>query len=377
MSWSFRLARIAGVDINLHLTFLLLLPFGAFLWGSQYGAQGAVFGMLMIILLFTCVTLHELGHALAARGVGIPVKEIQLLPIGGLAVMGKPITKPMDELVIALAGPFVNLLIIVGLLVASVGSGMFNTLTPEQIVAAVGAPSVQGAVLWLLQANILLVLFNMIPAFPMDGGRVLRAGLALAMGMPRATVIASAVGQGLAILLGLWGFFSGNLLLVAGAIFIFLGARQEAVAAQVLGVLSGLRVRDAYVRHTAGLEIGQRLSDAAAIMLATRQSALPVLQGERLLGVVTRDVVQAASASGRAEAWVTTAMRREVARVSLDDTLETVQQLMAEQRAPVVAVYEGEQFAGLLTVDELQAAFALGAARQRQGQAATGATGAD
>jgi Zn-dependent protease/CBS domain-containing protein len=375
MRWTFRLARIAGIDINIHLTFLLLLPVGAMLWGGRYGTAGALFGVLMIILLFACVTLHELGHALAARTLGIPVKEIQLLPIGGVAVMGRPITQPLDELAVALAGPLMNVLIAIGLAMAAAGAGMFNGLGAEQIAAGIGAPSVQGAVLWLIQANVLLVLFNMIPAFPMDGGRVLRAGLALAAGMPRATALAAAVGQGIAVLMGLWGLFSGNLLLVAGAVFIFTGARQEALAARVIGVLSGLRVADAFTRHSVALEIGQRLGHAGDLMAATGLRALPVMQGERLLGVVTLDQVEAARATGRADAWVTAAMRRDLPRVAHDEPLDEAQLLLAEQRAPALAVYEGDTFLGLLTVDDVRAAFARGAAHEPQRQQPSGAVG--
>lgn len=374
MRWSYRLARIAGIDINLHLSFLLLLPFGAMLWGGRYGTEGALFGMLMIILLFACVTLHELGHALAARGVGIPVKEIQLLPIGGLAVLSRPITKPIDELVIALAGPLVNVVIAIGLAVLAAASGLLNGFTPEQIVGAIGNPSVEGAVLWLIQANILLVLFNMIPAFPMDGGRVLRAGLALATGMPRATAIAGAIGQGLALLLGLWGVLNGNLLLVAGAIFIFMGARQESAAAQAMGTLNTLRAGDAYTPHGASLEIGQRLGDAAALLLSTRQYAAPVMQGERLLGIVTRDQVQAAFAAGRSDTWVTAAMRRDVPRVDPGTPLDEVRLLMVQHQTPVVAVFEGELFLGLLSVEDLNNAVSQGA---RGGTGRPASAGAD
>jgi Zn-dependent protease len=373
MRWSYRLARVAGIDINLHLSFLLLLPFGAMLWGGQHGTAGALFGVLMIILLFACVTLHELGHALAARAAGIPVKEIQLLPIGGLAVLGRPITKPVDELVIALAGPLVNVVIAIGLALLAAASGILSQLTPEQIVAAIGSPSLEGAVLWLIQANILLVLFNMIPAFPMDGGRVLRAGLAMATGMQRATAIASVVGQGLAVLLGLWGIMTANLILVAGALFIFTGARQESVAAQALGTLNTLRAGDAYARHSAGLEIGQRLGDAAALLLSTRQYAVAVMQGERLLGVVTRDQVQAALATGRGDTWVTAAMRRDVPRVDPGAPLDEVRLLMVQQQSPVVAVFEGETYLGLLSIDDLNHAVSLGAERGPGRAAASGA----
>ncbi len=358
MRMSFRIARIAGIDLNLHITFLLMLPLGALIWGNG-SLFGALFGVLMMILLFSSVLLHELGHALTARALGIPVREIQLLPIGGVAVLGRPVQRPGHELLITIMGPIVNLLIVFGLLIVAIFSGLATRMTAESMVNMVGTPSFDGMVLWLIQANLLLALFNMIPAFPLDGGRVLRSVMAMLMDYRRATRIAGAIGQGIAILLAVVGVMSVNFLLIAVAVFIFLGARQEVVATDVIGVLDDLSIADALNREPASLQIGQRVSDAAALMDATRQQALVVLQGERVLGIVLRADIQAAIATGRGEMWITMIMRREIVRVPFGESLEVARATMAEHSTPVLAAYDGEEFRGLLTIDDIATAYAV------------------
>lgn len=356
MSWTIRIARIAGIDLKLHLSFLLLLPLGAALLGGS-GPAGALFGALMIVLLFGCVLLHELGHALTARAIGIPVREIQLLPIGGVAILGRPVVNPGHELVIALMGPVVNVVLVIALAMVAIVSGAASRISPETVLATVGAPSFDGALLWLIQANALLALFNLLPAFPLDGGRVTRAVLAFVMPYRRATVLAGALGQGLAVLMGVWGLMSANILLIASALFIYMAARQEVAATEVAGILGAMRVGDALAERPEALVVGQRVRDAADLMAATGKSALPVLQGDRPLGLVLRADAQAALAAGRGELWVTMAMRRQLVPVQADDSLDAARMVMAEQNTPVLAVYDGERFRGLLTVEEIAAAF--------------------
>lgn len=367
MGRSFRVARIAGIDVSMHFTFLLMLPLAAMLFGGS-GPLGMVFGLVMVLLLFGSVLLHEFGHAFTAKALGIPVREIQLLPIGGVAVLGRPVVNPAHELLIAIMGPVVNVLIVIALAFVAIASGMAARLSPEMALTAIGTPSFDGAVLWLVQANVLLALFNMLPAFPLDGGRVARALLAFVMPFRRATLIAGVVGQALAVLLAVWGFTSGNLLLVATALFIFFAARQEVAASEVTGVLGELRVADALTGAPAVVEVGQRIRDAAAAMQATGQSAAVVLQGERPLGVVLLPEAQAAIAAGKGEVWVTMAMRRQYVAVQATDSLDDARITMAEQNTPVVAVFDGDQFRGLLTIDAIAAAFRSGAAGGRPPQ---------
>lgn len=356
MSWSFRIARIAGIDLTIHLTFLLMLPLGAMLFGGS-GLSGALFGILMIVLLFGSVLLHELGHALTARALGIPVSEIQLMPFGGVAILSRPVLNPGHELLIAIMGPLVNVLIIIALAILAIATGLAGRLSPETALSAISSPGFDGAVLWLIQANVLLALFNMIPAFPLDGGRVTRAVLACAMPYRRATLIAGVIGQIMAVLLGIWGLTSFNLLLIATAVFIFFAARQEVAATDIIGALGRLRVADAMSPQPAVVYVGQRARDALDLMAATGLRAVLVLQGERPIGVVLRHDAQMAVATGRGDLWVTMVMRRQYATVQLSESLEVARMTLAEENMPVLAVFEGETFRGLLTMEDIAAVF--------------------
>jgi Zn-dependent protease len=225
MSWSIKFARIAGIDLKIHLTFLIFL----FWIGSTYLARGgadfAIRGMLFIILLFACVLLHELGHALTANAFGIHTADITLLPIGGVARLERIPNDPKQELLIAIAGPMVNVVIaalLIFYLGASAAVSDFDDINTPRVAMLSKLASV----------NIGLVIFNLIPAFPMDGGRILRAILAMRMNYLRATEIAAKVGQGLAIVLGVIGLFTNTFLLFI-AIFVFMGAQQEAVMARM------------------------------------------------------------------------------------------------------------------------------------------------
>ncbi len=201
MKWSLKLGKLFGIDVYLHFTFLLLLAFlGFHYWQTTQDAGAALRGVAFVSALFGCVVLHELGHSLMARRYGIKTHDITLLPIGGLARLEKMPEKPMQELWVALAGPAVNGVIALVLLVGLAATSGF---TP------VDETSVIGGSFWqrLMVLNVVLVVFNLLPAFPMDGGRVLRALLSLRLGRRRATVIAANVGQAMAILFGILGFF--------------------------------------------------------------------------------------------------------------------------------------------------------------------------
>jgi len=222
--WSLKVASIAGIDVRIHLTFLLFL---AWIWLSYYrvaGLAGAVHGVLFILALFVCVLLHEFGHAFAARGFGITTPDITLLPIGGVARLSRIPDKPWQEFAVAIAGPLVNVVIAAALIFA-----VHASATLEQL-EYLETPRVE-LLSKLATVNIMLVLFNLIPAFPMDGGRILRALLAMTMPYARATQIAAWIGQGLAIVLGLLGLF-GSPMLIFIAFFIFAGAQQEAAIAK-------------------------------------------------------------------------------------------------------------------------------------------------
>src|SRR5688500_13917046 len=231
MKWSWRIGRVFGVDLFVHATFLLLLAWVAWWFYAKRGLVGdAVSGIVFIVLLFSIVVLHELGHVLTARRYGIQTRDITLLPIGGVARLERMPSEPYQELLVALAGPAVNVVLAVILGAAVIGIHGPAALAPA---AAGEIFSVEGSMLAKLAwGNVSLAVFNMIPAFPMDGGRVLRAFLAMNMNYVRATNIAASIGQFLALLLGFAGLFN-NPLLIFIALFVWMGAAQESATVQM------------------------------------------------------------------------------------------------------------------------------------------------
>jgi len=226
MRWSLKATRIAGIDVYIHFTFFLLLAWVAFIHWKQTGSIGAALvGVLFILSIFACVVLHELGHALAAKKYAIRTRDIILLPIGGVARLEKMPDKPVQELWVALAGPAVNVGIAAALAVYLYVSNIFSPVDQSTMTTA---PFLER----ILGVNIFLVLFNMIPAFPMDGGRVLRALLAMRLAYTRATRISANLGQGIALLFGIFGLFYNPLLLFI-AFFVWIGAAQEARMTQM------------------------------------------------------------------------------------------------------------------------------------------------
>ena len=285
---SFRVARVAGIEIKVHVTFGLILLLGALEWGIPHGAPGALFGALLMALLFFCVVLHELGHSLVARAFGIGVHDITLYPIGGISRMERTPEKPLHEFLIAAAGPLVNLAIALVLWGVTNVASSLGKIDPAAAMKAL-APGSDTALVWLLLANVFLALFNLIPAFPMDGGRMLRAVLSSLYGFQAATRMAAGVGQFLAMLLGLFGIATGNFLLALVALFIFMGASQERSAEQAKVVLGTLKVGDAYNKNAITLAPGTLVSQVVEHILTSYQPDFAVLQGTNLLGVVTRD----------------------------------------------------------------------------------------
>lgn len=369
MNWSFRIARVFEIDIKIHISFFLILILGAYQWGTPYGVQGALFGVLLMLLLFLCVTLHELGHSIVAQRFGIPVREIILLPLGGVALLGRNPTKPLHELLIAVAGPLVNVVIAALLyplsgLIVGLDDGGRELLQGNTL-----APSFATLVTWLMGANIALVVFNLIPAFPLDGGRMFRAILAMFMSFRRATRVATALGQLIAIILGVFGVLSGNLALVLVAVFIFFGAGQENAEGQARTVLTTLRVGDAYNKYALTLAIGDRVSKVVGYILTSYQPDFAVLQGGSLLGIVTREDVLRALFADTRDVYVTGIMRREVVKVEASATLDEVRLVMAEKGARVVAVYDGAVYLGLVGMEDISEAFAVLAFLQRQQEA--------
>jgi Zn-dependent protease len=353
MKWSWPIARIAGIDVKIHATFLLIVVLGAMQW-SAFGLPGMTFGALLMLALFLCVTLHEFGHGLIAQRFGIPVREIVLLPIGGVAALARNPSKPLHELLIAAAGPAVNVVLAVVLSVMLGLHAAWHELSPEHLIKAFGAgPSLATALIWLLNANIALVLFNLIPAFPMDGGRILRGLLGFMTDWGRATRIAAVTGQVIAVGMFLFAIFGGQVMLGIIAAFIFLAAGSTYAEEQARSVLSTWRVGSAYNKHALTLTEHDRLSRVVDHLLTSYQPDFAVLRGRELAGVVLREKVLEALRTLPVDATVDRLMLRDVLRVPAETPLHTVTEQMRDAQSRVAAVYHGAHFAGLVSADDL------------------------
>jgi Zn-dependent protease/CBS domain-containing protein len=279
VTWSFRVARIAGIPLRVHVTFALILVWGAYYWGSEAddGLRGALFGVTATLLLFACVTLHELGHSLQARRYNIVVEDITLYPIGGVARLREIPRDPVQEFWIAIAGPLVNVALLGLLLLVSVGAGEPGLRGPSALVDELRNPVWQDLLPYLMFANLSLALFNLLPAFPMDGGRILRSLLAMRMDYGRATSIAAAVGQGMALLFGLYGVAAGQIFMIVLAIFVWMGASEEGRQANLRGRFGTTAVGQAMIRQPWTLSPEWPLRRAAELTLSTSQSDFPVV----------------------------------------------------------------------------------------------------
>lgn len=374
MSWSIKLFRVKGIDVKVHLTFVLILIWAAYRWSGSTGQGwlGALFGVVATLLLFTSVILHEFGHSLQALKFGIPVRDITLLPIGGVAQIEEMPEQPGQELRIALSGPVVNFAIAAVL----IGIGLLlqarAVVTMPELVASLGSASWGGMLSYLTMANLLLGLFNLIPAYPMDGGRVLRALLALKLDYSRATSIAVSIGQGLALLAGLYGFMSGSYTLILIAIFVWMGAGQEGKQVEVKSVLRQMTVGQAMTRRPAILSAGDTLARAAELTLTTAQADFPVLDAldGRLVGLLTaQDLLRGLKSDGEAGS-VDQVMHTTFATAAADEPLFQVQQRMeAESLRALPVVDDGERLAGLLTLEDVNEAYRLLSASPALGQA--------
>lgn len=280
--WSWRVGSIFGIDLYVHATFLILLGWVAFSHLAQgHGLRVAIEGLALILAVFGVVVLHELGHALTAKRFGIRTRDIMLLPIGGIASLERMPEKPTQELLVAFAGPAVNVVLALGLAGLIVLTG--GTLEPASM-HVVGGPFLT-KLMWI---NVSLAVFNLMPAFPMDGGRVLRAALAFRMDYTRATEVAARIGQAMALLFGIIGLLANPMLLLI-AFFVWMGAQQESALVQLKYALSGVPIRSAMITEFRSLGPAEPLSRASELMLAGFQHDFPVIDDGKLVGILTRD----------------------------------------------------------------------------------------
>jgi Zn-dependent protease/CBS domain-containing protein len=355
MKWSLKLGSYAGIGVYLHWTFALLIGwiFIAHLGAGQTPVQ-ALAGVGFILALFGCVVLHEFGHALTAKRFGVRTRDITLLPIGGVARLESIPEKPVEEFWVAIAGPAVNVVIAAALLTILLFSNGANQLLEFKWFQA-------GFLTQLMWVNLFIGGFNLLPAFPMDGGRVLRALLAARIGRRRATAIAANIGQAMAILFGIVGFFY-NPFLIFIAVFVYLGAQGEAAQVETQSALEGLRVRDAMMTRFRTLSPEDALSKAVEELLAGSQHDFPVVEDGQIVGLLRRNDLVKALADGRRGAQVSEAMCRDCRPVADDAVLTQTLETMRTNQCATVAVTSGGRIVGLLTLENISEVMMVNAA---------------
>jgi Zn-dependent protease/CBS domain-containing protein len=377
MGGSFKIARFSGIDVRVHWTFLLLLAFFAFL---GYRASGTLAGALTptaaIVALFVCVVLHEFGHSLVAQRLGIVVRSITLLPIGGVSNLESLPEKPSDEVKITLAGPLVNVVLApiffgVGLLFGA------EPRMPTDLFTGIG--SVGQFFFYLGYLNVVLAIFNLIPAFPLDGGRVLRGALATRLGAPRATEIASRVGQLFAAAFFLIGLLGGNFILALIGVFVFFGANGEAQMVRQRELTRGLRVSDVMGTkpRTETVTPDHTFGEVLDSVIHGYQEDFPVVDHNgKLLGMITREEIMAAAHSPGRYSSVRDLMKTNVPTISPQAELfEEALPILQKSGLRALPVAEDGELVGMLTIEDVGQASLLGPPPGATGATAmTGAT---
>jgi Zn-dependent protease/CBS domain-containing protein len=360
MKWSWRIGRVNGVDIYIHATFLLLLAYAAIVfWNQDQSLSATLIGLVFVMAVFGCVLLHELGHALAAQRFGIVTRDITLLPIGGLARLERMPDKPLQELWVAIAGPLVNVVIALGL---AIGLTITRRWAPLTEMTIPGGSFVHN----LLVINVVLVVFNLIPAFPMDGGRVLRAILAMTMDYTVATQIAAMIGQAIALIFVFVGILLPAPMLVFIALFVWIGAGQEASMIQMKTALSGIPVRRAMLTDFRIVSPEDSLSMVSALVLEGWQTDFPVVDRGELVGILTRRDLLSALARQGSEALVGDVMQREFETVEPGEMLELAFARLQSCACHTLPVVHNTQLVGLITADNVGEFLMLQAALARR-----------
>ncbi len=338
MSWSINIGSIAGTAIRIHITFLLFLVWIFVAGLATGGVNDALSSLVFMVLLFACVLAHEFGHIFTARAFGVATPDVTLLPIGGVARLERIPEKPSEEFLVAIAGPLVNVAIAIVLIAVA------PTHLNVAHFAAMESPKVS-MIDRLAEVNLFLAVFNMIPAFPMDGGRVLRALLAIRLGHVRATEIAATIGQWAAFGFGFLGLFY-NPLLIFIAIFVYLAAASESQMVSLRAMSRDVPVTAAMVTQFATLTGDEHIDAAVETLLQTSQPEFPVTDGNRrLIGVVGRaEIIRALRELGPS-APVSDVMVKDIPTIERSHRLEEAFRLLQEKSVPAVGVVD---FAGRL-----------------------------
>jgi Zn-dependent protease len=357
MKHSATLVTVSGIGIKVHVTFLLLLLYVAVEGWLERGPAGAAFGVFLTLALFACVVLHELGHSFTAKGFGISVGQILLLPIGGVSSLSQKPKNPIQEILIAAAGPAVSLALALvfyraagsppltgrGLLVQGNGADLSPATTAQ----------------WLFRANLVLAFFNMIPAFPMDGGRVFRAFLRIFLGEPRATSLAAGVGRLFAVVLGLAGILAGNMLLALVAFFLYFAGTGEAAGEAIEETLRHIRAGTVCTHFGTVLGTSDTLHRVMELVLGSEQRNFPVLEDGVLAGVLESRTLREKGGALRPDTPVASLMKKNVPVIQADQDLGKALEELRRTGAGTCGVLEGSRFLGLLDESRIRLALSL------------------
>jgi Zn-dependent protease len=347
MKWSLKLGKISGIDVYLHLTTLILFGWiGVSYYSMRRDLGDAVSGVVFVAALFAVIVLHELGHALAARRYGIQTRDITLLPIGGVARLERMPEDPKQELIVALAGPAVNVVL---------AALLFFLIVPYAFIKPlVGFETAGGDFfLRLFWINVGLAVFNMIPAFPMDGGRVLRAFLAMRMEYVRATGLAASIGQTLALVFGFLGLVWNPFLLFI-ALFVWMGAASEAGMVQVRSALSGIPLRRVMMTGFQTLAPSDPLARAIEHVLAGFQQDFPVVGSNGVItGILTRSDLIKGLAQRGPESPVAESMRRDFQTADPSEMGDHVFARLQECQCRTLPVVQSGKLIGLVTAENV------------------------
>jgi len=344
MKWSVPLGRVGGIPIRIHISFVLLLAWIAWLGWGVNGLASSLWAVTLISCLFMCVVLHELGHSFVAIHFGSEVRSVTLYPIGGVASMKSIPEKPYQELLVSIAGPSVNMLIV---LLLAVLRGGFPSWADVGKFPASGGELVDA----LIRANIILAVFNLLPAFPMDGGRVMRSLLALFLPYPRATAVAAMLGQLIAVGFILLGLALNPFLVIIG-FFVFFGAETEERSVRVKNMLRDVHAGDVMLTEFTTLNPDDSVGRCLEYVYHHRQEDFPVILEGRIVGILARKDWLAALHREGPDARVSDIMTRHFISVSIQTPLSKIYQDLAALKQGVFPVIENGQVGGVLTADD-------------------------
>ncbi|XYH93463.1 CBS domain-containing protein [Sorangium sp. So ce1128] len=357
MNWVIKITRIGGIEVVAHAAFGLLIPLGALQWGARHGGSGAIFGCALGAALLVCVALQALVQGVVARQVGLRLSEVVLSPIGAVARRARPVVGWAQSGALGLAANFAVAVLFFVAVGAQHGA---SELRWASVLQAAEAPSRETAVVWVASANLGIAMLGLLPALPLEGGRVLREALLPLTGSWLATSMAATLGQVMAAVLFFIALFGGQLLVAALSAMLFLGARREWSAAQV--VRAPVEVTEARPLEGRVVQLwpGELVGDAARRILVSQEPDFPVVYEDRVIGIVTRTDVMRALAAGEEGAFIAWIMRCDVPRVAADVSLDEVGWKMVEKNTPVVAVFDGESYLGLVKHSDIAGALTRG-----------------